>query len=109
MFWVVFLLQLSFIPFMLDFGNRGLLLMDLANDCLQIEKIIKNQPLYDNIQIKRRLGPKIYNRAFELETKDFKIMRVLQIIDSLEAGGAERMAVNYANALANEIDFRHSW
>jgi hypothetical protein len=40
--------------------------MDLANDCLQIEKIIKNQPLYDNIQ-NRRLGPKIYNRAFELE------------------------------------------
>ena len=32
-------------------------------------------------------------------------MRVLQIIDSLEAGGAERMAVNYANALAKEIDF----
>ena len=32
-------------------------------------------------------------------------MRVLQIIDSLEAGGAERMAVNYANALANRIDF----
>ena len=32
-------------------------------------------------------------------------MRVLQIIDSLEAGGAERMAVNYANALANKIDF----
>ncbi|NDP26046.1 MAG: glycosyltransferase [Flavobacterium sp.] len=32
-------------------------------------------------------------------------MRVLQLIDSLEAGGAERMAVNYANALAKEIDF----
>jgi glycosyltransferase involved in cell wall biosynthesis len=32
-------------------------------------------------------------------------MRILQIIDSLEAGGAERMAVNYANALANEINF----
>ncbi|WP_395059634.1 glycosyltransferase family 4 protein [Flavobacterium sp.] len=32
-------------------------------------------------------------------------MRVLQIIDSLDAGGAERMAVNYANALAHEIDF----
>ncbi len=32
-------------------------------------------------------------------------MRVLQIIDSLEAGGAERMAVNYANALADEIEF----
>ena len=32
-------------------------------------------------------------------------MRIIQIIDSLEAGGAERMAVNYANALADEIDF----
>ena len=32
-------------------------------------------------------------------------MRVLQIIDSLEAGGAERMAVNYANALAKQIEF----
>lgn len=32
-------------------------------------------------------------------------MRILQIIDSLETGGAERMAVNYANALANEIEF----
>lgn len=32
-------------------------------------------------------------------------MRILQIIDSLEAGGAERMAVNYANALAEKIDF----
>jgi glycosyltransferase involved in cell wall biosynthesis len=32
-------------------------------------------------------------------------MRIIQIIDSLEAGGAERMAVNYANALAQQIDF----
>lgn len=32
-------------------------------------------------------------------------MRIVQIIDSLEAGGAERMAVNYANALVGEIDF----
>jgi glycosyltransferase involved in cell wall biosynthesis len=32
-------------------------------------------------------------------------MRILQIIDSLEAGGAERMAVNYANALTVAIDF----
>lgn len=32
-------------------------------------------------------------------------MRVLQIIDSLEAGGAERMAVNFANALGKTIDF----
>jgi glycosyltransferase involved in cell wall biosynthesis len=32
-------------------------------------------------------------------------MRVLQIIDTLDAGGAERMAVNYANALAEKIAF----
>ncbi|MEN2489837.1 glycosyltransferase [Flavobacterium sp. B11] len=36
---------------------------------------------------------------------DFKLMRILQIIDSLDAGGAERMAVSYANALAEEIEF----
>jgi glycosyltransferase involved in cell wall biosynthesis len=32
-------------------------------------------------------------------------MRILQIIDSLDAGGAERMAVNYANALVNVVEF----
>lgn len=32
-------------------------------------------------------------------------MRIIQVIDSLEVGGAERMAVNYANALAKKIDF----
>jgi glycosyltransferase involved in cell wall biosynthesis len=32
-------------------------------------------------------------------------MRIIQLIDSLEAGGAERMAVNYANALATEVAF----
>ena len=31
-------------------------------------------------------------------------MRVLQLIDSLEAGGAERMAVNLANALVTEVE-----
>ncbi len=32
-------------------------------------------------------------------------MRVLQIIDTLHAGGAERMVVNYANALVEKIEF----
>ncbi|PKB17476.1 glycosyltransferase [Flavobacterium sp. 5] len=32
-------------------------------------------------------------------------MRIVQLIDSLEAGGAERMAVNYANALVKEVKF----
>ncbi|OCB76537.1 glycosyltransferase [Flavobacterium crassostreae] len=32
-------------------------------------------------------------------------MRIVQIIDSLEAGGAERIAVQYANALSDKIAF----
>lgn len=32
-------------------------------------------------------------------------MRIVQLIDSLETGGAEQMAVTYANTLANHIDF----
>jgi len=32
-------------------------------------------------------------------------MRILQIIDSLDIGGAEKMAVNYANALSNQVAF----
>lgn len=32
-------------------------------------------------------------------------MRIVQVIDSLEIGGAEKMAVNYANALSDRIEF----
>lgn len=32
-------------------------------------------------------------------------MRIVQIIDSLEIGGAEKMAVNYANGLFERVDF----
>ncbi|NHM01142.1 glycosyltransferase [Flavobacterium difficile] len=32
-------------------------------------------------------------------------MRIVQLIDSLDTGGAERMAVTYANALSNKIAF----
>ena len=32
-------------------------------------------------------------------------MRIVQIIDSLEIGGAEKMAVNYANALYERVEF----
>ncbi|MDQ6472103.1 glycosyltransferase [Flavobacterium sp. LHD-80] len=32
-------------------------------------------------------------------------MRIVQLIDTLEPGGAERMAVNYANALVKKITF----
>ena len=32
-------------------------------------------------------------------------MRIVQIIDSLEIGGAEKMAINYANALSARYEF----
>ena len=32
-------------------------------------------------------------------------MRILQLIDSLDAGGAERIAVNYANSLTQKVSF----
>lgn len=32
-------------------------------------------------------------------------IRIIQLIDSLEPGGAERMAVNYANALVDKLSF----
>jgi len=32
-------------------------------------------------------------------------MRIVQLIDSLDIGGAEKMAVNYANALSEKIEF----
>lgn len=32
-------------------------------------------------------------------------MRILQIIDSLEIGGAEKMAINYANILSSKVEF----
>ncbi len=32
-------------------------------------------------------------------------MRIVQIIDSLEVGGAEKMAINYANALSKRVGF----
>ena len=35
------------------------------------------------------------------------MIRVLQIIDSLQVGGAERVAVNYANGLTDFIDESH--
>ncbi|QNK78748.1 glycosyltransferase [Winogradskyella sp. PAMC22761] len=38
------------------------------------------------------------------DRKNRRSLRVLQLIDSLEAGGAERMAVNLANALRPEVD-----
>ena len=32
-------------------------------------------------------------------------MRIIQIIDSLEIGGAEKMAVTFANSLSSKVEF----
>jgi len=42
---------------------------------------------------------------YRFKKLDFQLMRILQLIDSLEAGGAERMAVNYANSLVDTLGF----
>jgi glycosyltransferase involved in cell wall biosynthesis len=42
---------------------------------------------------------------FGFKKLDCKVMRILQLIDSLESGGAERMAINYANVLVGHIEF----
>ena len=40
---------------------------------------------------------------FGFKKLDITKMRILQLIDSLEAGGAERIAVNFANALSDKV------
>ena len=42
---------------------------------------------------------------FGFKKLDGKKMGILQLIDSLEAGGAELMVVNYANALVDQVSF----
>jgi hypothetical protein len=46
---------------------------------------------------------------FRIEIKNYCYMRIAQIINSLDAGGAERMAGNYANALLKNSVFRFSY
>jgi glycosyltransferase involved in cell wall biosynthesis len=53
MFWgcVSIATKISCVPYMLDNGNRGVLLdMDLDNDVFQIESVLNNQRLYDEKQ-----------------------------------------------------------
>ena len=53
MFWgcIPIATSVSCVPFMLDYGNRGVLLeMDLEKDILQIEMVLRNQSLFDSKQ-----------------------------------------------------------
>jgi glycosyltransferase involved in cell wall biosynthesis len=77
MFWgcVPLATKVSCVPFMLDFGNRGLLLtMDLANDSLQMEKIIKNQPLYDSMQHQAAT----WSQKYTTELFESEILKILK-------------------------------
>lgn len=53
MFWgcIPLATKVSCVPFMLDYGNRGVLLeMNLEKDVLQIENVLRNQFLFDKMQ-----------------------------------------------------------
>ena len=94
---------------MLDYGNQRRFDWKWIwkKMCNQLETLLKNENLYQIKSQKASDWSRNYTLdVFENEIKKLlTIMRILQIIDSLEAGGAERMAVNYANALANEMEF----
>ena len=63
--------QVSCVPFMIDNGNRGILLtMDIENDALQIESVLNNQRVYDEKQSKGvDWSQKYTTDVFELEIK----------------------------------------
>ncbi|SKB60466.1 Glycosyltransferase involved in cell wall bisynthesis [Salegentibacter holothuriorum] len=60
-----------------------------------------NKPRTDNPQPKTHNQP-LTTENSELTTDNNKQLRVLQLIDTLKPGGAERMAVNLANSLVAE-------
>ena len=67
--------QVSCVPFMLDYGNRGLLLnIDLDRDCLQMESILKNQPLYDEMQNQAAT----WSQKYTLEVFEAEILKILK-------------------------------
>ncbi|WP_228530358.1 glycosyltransferase family 4 protein [Tamlana sp. I1] len=48
----------------------------------------------------------VFNNTIIFKPKTASV-RVLQLIDSLHAGGAERVAVNYANALSQHLEYSY--
>ena len=77
MFWgcVPIATKVSCVPYMLDNGNRGILLdVDLENDVLQIESVLNNQSLYDGMQ---RSGAE-WSRKYTTEVFELEIKKLLQ-------------------------------
>ena len=73
MFWgcIPIATKVSCVPYMLDHGNRGVLLeMNLENDILQIETVLNSQNRYEDMQNKGVNWSREYTTdAFEVEIK----------------------------------------
>jgi glycosyltransferase involved in cell wall biosynthesis len=77
MFWgcVPVSTKVSCVPFMLDYGNRGVLLeMDLEKDILQIEDILRNESDYESISQKASE----WSRRYTLDVFEKEIYKLLQ-------------------------------
>ncbi|WP_225872923.1 glycosyltransferase family 4 protein [Flavobacterium turcicum] len=118
----------SCVPTMLDHGQRGVLLeLDADADSRKIASLLKNEKQYFELQMRAMAWSRNYttdsfakaiqgllstpndhrkNHFSKALNSDEKVpIRIMQLIDSLEAGGAERMAVSYANALSKLTDY----
>lgn len=77
MFWgcVPLATEVSCVPFMLDFGKRGVLLTkDLDKDIMQLESLLKNKSEYDDIQKKAAS----WSRAYTMDVFEEEIRKMVQ-------------------------------
>jgi glycosyltransferase involved in cell wall biosynthesis len=77
MFWgaVPLASAVSCVPYMLDYGKRGILLtMDLEKDILQVEQLLQNE---NDFQLKRTSASK-WSRAYTLDVFETRIKQLLQ-------------------------------
>jgi glycosyltransferase involved in cell wall biosynthesis len=77
MFWgcVPLATSVSCIPFMLDYGNRGLLLtLNLEKDLLQLETLIKNKTRFEEISTKAS----DWSRQFTMDVFEEEIKKLLK-------------------------------
>jgi len=77
MFWgcVPVATKVSGVPFMLDYGNRGVLLdMDLEKDTLQMEGLLKNNTDFEN----KSKNSSDWSRQYTMEVFEEEIIKLLQ-------------------------------
>jgi len=99
--------NVSCVPFMLGKGKRGAIVNDNVNEiAISIESYLKNKQIYTSSVIEAKVWSQEFTlEKFENEIKkilQLKKLSVIQIIDSLNVGGAEMLAVNIANGLSEE-------